>query len=353
MNFFAEMVSYLQSNYQNYKVAIITNDTILSLYAEPFYRLLKSAKIAAELFSFPPGEQYKNRHTKEMIEDQMFFKAFGKDSVVVAMGGGVVTDIAGYVAATFCRGVPLVMIPTSLLAMVDASIGGKNGVDTPSGKNLIGTIYQPQKIIIDPKFLKSLPVAEFKNGIVEMIKHGAVLDADYFGFMEKNVENILRQDQKVVEQAIQESVRIKTAVVKEDEREKAKRHLLNFGHTYAHAMETLSNYSMGHGEAVAQGMLVESYMGMLLGKFPQSDFERLKKIVADYAIPLYFPNGIDAKKIQACMVYDKKALKNTPRFVLLKTIGEAYDFQGRYCEYIDESIITKAIQWMQDDLCCN
>ena len=256
------------------------------MYGEPLQRELASSGLEAFLFSFSNGEQYKTRETKEILENQLFEKGLGRDTCVIALGGGVVTDIAGYVAATYCRGIPHVMFPTSLLGMVDASIGGKTSVNVPYGKNMVGCIYQPRKVVIDLSTLISLPKKEFANGVVEMIKHGLIADCKLFEDLEKHSDELLALNAVKLEQTIFESCRIKKEIVEQDEKENGKRRLLNFGHTIGHALERLTHYSLSHGEAVAIGLLVESYLSVRLGILDQKSFERIKKILLQYGLPL-------------------------------------------------------------------
>ncbi len=247
------------------KIAIITNDKLSALYGEKFQKALLRYNLETHLLVFKDGEQHKSRQTKEYLEDLMFEQSLGRDTCIVALGGGVVLDMGGYVAATYCRGIPLVMIPTSLLAMVDACIGGKTGVNVPSGKNLVGCIYQPKKIYIDSKFLSTLPLDERRNGIVEMIKHGVIADLTFFEFLETHTDQLLALNPEFIDQVILQSCLIKKEIVEQDEREIGKRRLLNFGHTIGHALEKLHHYLLPHGEAVAIGMLVESYLAYLMG----------------------------------------------------------------------------------------
>jgi 3-dehydroquinate synthase len=333
------------------RFAIVTHDSLSASYAEPLHNSLKALGNESFIFTFPSGEIHKNREIKESLENQLFEKGLGRDSCVIAIGGGVVTDLSGYLAATFCRGVPLVMVPTSLLAMVDASIGGKNGVNIPYGKNLIGTIYQPHKVVIDPNVLKTLPTADLINGVVEMIKHGLITDHDYFEYLEKNSEKLLKLNPEFLEKSIYDSCRIKKEIVEQDEKENGKRRLLNFGHTIGHALERLSNYLLYHGEAVAIGILVESYMSTLMGILDSVSFERIKKIIMDYKVPLRLQEKFTPDAILEAMRTDKKALKGLPRFVMIEKIGSCLDYNFSYCTQVDEQIVKTALQWMNDDLC--
>jgi 3-dehydroquinate synthase len=285
------------------------------------------------------------------LENQLFEKGLGRDTCVIACGGGVVTDLAGYVAATFCRGVPLVMIPTTLLGMVDASIGGKTGLNTPQGKNLLGCIYQPQKIIIDMTTLKSLSRKELTHGIVETIKHSLIADFNLFEELEKHSQNLLALDFSILNPVIVASCRIKKQIVEYDEQESGKRRVLNFGHTIGHALESLTNYSLPHGEAVAIGLLVESYLSLKLGKLNLHSFERIKALLVRYGLPLQLPTLFTIPSLLNAMVLDKKSLKGKPRFVTIDAIGSTLDYDSCYCTHIDEKLLIEALQWMNNDLC--
>lgn len=331
------------------KFAIITHDTIASLYGHSLCKSLLAQGLEVHLFSFPNGEKNKTRETKEKLEDQLFAKEFGKDSCIIALGGGVVTDIAGYLAATYCRGVSLVMIPTTLLGMVDASIGGKTGINVPHGKNLVGCIYQPRKVWIDPNTLLSLPLNELKNGVVEMIKHGLIADPLYFEFLEKSVEELFSP--QIIEKAILESCKIKLTIVQEDEKDKGKRHLLNFGHTVGHALEKISNYAISHGEAVAIGILIEGHLAVQMQKLSSACLERILKLFIRYGLALELPTNFSTTIILEAMVLDKKSCKGVPRFVILKEIGYPETFNSQYCTHVDESLLKNAFQWMSDALC--
>lgn len=332
------------------RFAIITDDKVAALYGEQLSRTLISAGLENHLFSFPGGEQNKTRATKELVENQLFNCGLGRDTCVIALGGGVVTDIAGYIAATYCRGIPLVMIPTSLLGMVDASLGGKTGVNVPHGKNMLGCIYQPKKVVIDPLTLKSLPKKELSNGVVEMIKHGLIDDLNFFEFLERHSSSILTLDLSIIEDAIFESCRIKKKIIEQDEKESSKRRLLNFGHTIGHALEKTTNYALSHGEAVATGILVESYISTQLGKLPQSSFARIQTILIKFGLPQKLPDQFNMQAIFKAMAMDKKSIEGKPRFVIIENIGSPCSYHFNYCTAIDESLINQALNWMNDDL---
>jgi len=341
----AEYLAKLSSRF-----AIISDDIVFSLYGKQLQTILANEGLEVHLFSFPHGEQHKSRETKELLENRLFEKGLGRDTCVIALGGGVATDLGGYLAATYCRGLPLVMAPTSLLGMVDASIGGKTGVNVPYGKNLLGCTYQPKKVIIDTSTLQSLPQKELSNGVVEMIKHGLIADLKLFEYLESHSRKLLGLDSEVLEKSIYESCRIKKEIVEEDEKETGKRRLLNFGHTIGHALERISSYSLAHGEAVAIGILVESYLSVQLGFLPLKDLGRIKKIFTDYKLPLQLPSQFSAQSILDAMALDKKSVKGLPRFVMIDAIGSSQDFGSSYCTHVEESLIRKSLEWIDHDL---
>jgi 3-dehydroquinate synthase len=332
------------------KFVIFTDSTVAGLYGEALYSMLFSYGLNALIISFEGGEAKKNRATKEFAENQMLEQKCGRDTCLIAVGGGIVTDLGGYIAATYCRGIPLVLIPTTLLAMVDASIGGKVGVNTDLGKNMIGCFYPPVKVWIDPSTLQTLPLKELKNGLVEMIKHALIADPDYFTYLEESSKNILSSG--VPEFAIFRSCEIKKEIVEEDEKETGKRHLLNFGHTIGHALETVSGYSVSHGHAVAIGLVAESYLSLLLGLLSEFSFVRILKIFEKYEISLSLEWRPSPKMLLNAMVCDKKSLNGVPRFVLIKDVGEPVVKALSYCSDVDQEILKKTLDWVVYDLCC-
>ena len=338
--------SFIQKCQKAHRWALITDHNIGNLFGKSLQAYLRKEGINVELISMPPGEAYKSREIKAWIEDQMLQKGFGRDSGVIALGGGIVTDLAGFVASTYCRGIPLILIPTSLLAMVDASIGGKTAVNTPLGKNLIGTVYQPSAIFIDPSFLKELPFHELQNGFVECIKHGAILDSQYFDFLEKEHQSLLKKDPSLLEKAIVESCSIKLRVVQEDEHEHGLRRLLNFGHTLGHALEILTQHAIPHGQAVAIGMLGEGYLSRQLGHLSQESFERLEQIFKSYRIPLQLEQKLTPEDFQGVLKLDKKSIKSTPRFVILEDIGRCLPCEGHYCQSVDPKLLEDTLNWL-------
>lgn len=327
-------------------LVIVSDASVANLYGQILVNFLQSAGLSAHLIGFSAGEEHKNRQTKEWIEDQLFLQRMGRDTALIALGGGVTTDLAGFVAATYCRGIPLIMVPTSLLAIVDASIGGKNGVDTPAGKNMIGTTYQPQAIFLDPTFLSSLPNQEIKNGLAEVIKHGLIASEQTVSFLEEQAQSILNLEMTVLEKMIYESCSIKRSIVEQDEQETGKRRLLNFGHTIAHALEIVSNYRIAHGKAVAIGMMAESYLSMQLGYLNTPAFDRIMALLHLYKLDLKIKEPLSPHALMQAMTRDKKATLSVPRFVLLEEIGKPLEFEGAFCSHVDEKALNHTLEWL-------
>jgi len=289
-----------------------------------------------ELIPVPSGEAFKTRETKQALEDELLKRKLGRDTVLVALGGGVTTDLVGFLASTYMRGVPLVLIPTSLLAMVDAAIGGKTGVDTPLGKNLVGTFYLPKAIFIDVDLLKTLPPKEWLNGLAEVLKYGLIESPAIWEQCEKDWK-------KNVESLIRDSIQCKMKVVEQDPQEKGLRRILNFGHTVGHALELISHYKIAHGEAVAIGCMAESYLSHLLGFISQ---ETLERILRTYGKLGYSLKKFEAKPFLAALALDKKAKGGEPRFVLIDRIGHCLPFDGAYCQPVKQTDLEKMIEWM-------
>lgn len=346
---FLEHLSEMISNTPS-EIALITDNNVAAIYSQKCLQSLSSHYKNIHLIVFPEGESHKTRATKEDIENTLFEKGISKNGLIVALGGGVVTDLAGFVAATYCRGIPYLSVPTTLLGMIDASIGGKTGVDLPYGKNLVGAIYHPQKIIMDISLLDSLPVKEFSYGVVEALKHALIANKNYFEFIENNIESILRRNHVSIHQLIVESAHIKCAIVSEDEKEFGKRRLLNFGHTVAHALEQCTHYRLPHGEAVALGMLSEMFYAYESGILSFHLINRTKNLLHRLGLSLKIPYTTHREEfIQSCwktMSFDKKSFQRKPRFVMIRDIASPLSFSGEYCGMVDEKICMKALHWM-------
>lgn len=334
-----------------HRFVILADERVAAQLGQTLLQQLKNSGLQTDIISFPPGESCKSRKTKEMIEDQLLQLKCGRDTALIALGGGVTTDLVGFVASTYNRGIPLIMIPTSLMAMVDACIGGKNGVDVPQGKNLIGSLYQPQCVFIDIDTLKTLPEEELRNGIVEMIKHGLIADAAYFTFLQTHAKTFLARDAATLEEGIYTSCIIKKTIVEDDEKENGKRRLLNCGHTIAHAVEHLTHFEIAHGEAVGIGIIIEAYISNKLGYLSDEDFQAILGIFESYGIPLKSLSHLDPLHILEATAFDKKSLQGKSRYVLLQKIGVPLPFDGAYCTTIDESLLLEALTWYAHAMC--
>ena len=257
----AELPALLSSAAPATRYAVVTDSTVEQRCGRDLAGRLAAAGLAVDLVSFPAGEWNKTRDTWAALSDRLLAARLGRDSAVVALGGGVVGDVAGFVAATYLRGIPWVQVPTTLLAMIDSSIGGKTGVDVPLGKNLLGAFHQPRLVVADLEVLGTLPAPQLAAGMAEAIKHGVIADAEYFELLEREQPAIAVKDLAVLERVVSRSVEIKAGVVSADEREAGRRAVLNFGHTIGHAIEATSGYAVLHGEAVAIGMALEARLG--------------------------------------------------------------------------------------------
>lgn len=304
---------------------IIADSNIAKSYGKTLLGDLKKRSIRADLIAFPAGEKNKNRKSKERIEDEMLKRSFGRDTCIIALGGGITGDIAGFVAATYMRGIPYIQVPTTLLAQVDSSIGGKVAVDAMHAKNVIGAFYQPKKVIIDVNFLRTLPKIEIANGLVEIIKHALISDKDFFHFLEKNVDKILELDELIVIKTIKRSCWIKGSIVMQDENEKGLRRILNYGHTIGHAIESAMNYEIGHGQAIAIGMSYAAKLSAKLGLLNQGSVIRQNNLIEHIGLPHKLSHSkLKPKKILEYIQYDKKIINGKINFVALKSIGDAF-----------------------------
>ena len=317
---------------------LITDDCVDMLYGAGMLTSLRNHGLTVEHITFPAGEENKTREVKVRIEDEMFARGLGRDTCVIGMGGGVVTDMSGFVAATYCRKVPHVFIPTTLLAMVDAAIGGKTGVDVPAGKNLVGAFHDPMAVFIDSSFLATLSNEEFLNGIVETIKHGVVGSLALFAFLEDNAEAILRRDDDIVDELIAASMKVKLDVIAVDACESGMRRMLNFGHTMGHAYEVCSKYGVSHGRAVSMGMAAEAAISMRMGMLPADAFMRIMALLQTYGLPCHPDVKYDAKVLMEAMSLDKKAICKKVRIVAIKDIGSVDECNGEYCLEINRDV---------------
>jgi 3-dehydroquinate synthase len=321
------------------KFALFCDTHVAELIGSKWCIYLNEKELDVSLFTFPPGEHEKNRERKASLEDQLLSQGFGREVCIVALGGGVTTDLIGFLAATFCRGVPLVHIPTTLLGMVDAAIGGKTGVNTPFGKNLIGAFYSAQNIFIDPTVLSTLPTQEWINGMAEVIKYGLIRSQPLFAS--------LKTDRNFYKSVISECISIKGEVVEADFNESTGlRRILNFGHTIGHALEHVENYTLSHGEAVAMGMLVESYLSHHMGLLSSQEFEEIQQIIRSFPFQLTLSSRVTIEKVGSAILLDKKG---SGQFVLLEKIGSCHPFEGKYTTQVSPMLLQNALQWMIEE----
>jgi 3-dehydroquinate synthase len=305
------------------RAAIVTNDTVAPLYLERLAGPLEAAGVACVRIVVPDGEDHKDWATLDRVIGELLAHRCDRLTAIVALGGGVVGDLAGFAAATYQRGVPFVQVPTTLLAQVDSSVGGKTAINHPRGKNMVGAFYQPQLVLADMDTLATLPERELRAGLAEVIKHGAVRDAALFAWLEANVERLLAYDPDALAHAVQRSIEIKAEVVALDERETGPRALLNFGHTFGHAIETGLGYgSWLHGEAVAAGMVMAAGLSVRLGMLDPQSAERLRRLVERAGLPVAGPH-LAADRYLELMSVDKKAEGGRLRFILLERLGAA------------------------------
>jgi 3-dehydroquinate synthase len=339
-----ELDKILQQHCPAVAYAIISDSHVGKVYGEGLQQRLSAIGYRAELFTFPAGEWNKTRETWAALSDQMLAAHLGRDCAVIALGGGVVNDVAGFVAATYLRGVPLVQVPTSLLAMIDSSIGGKTGVDVPAGKNLLGAFHQPRVVVADPELLGSLSSVQLAAGLAEAVKHGVIADADYFAFLEGDYAAIFAKHAPALERVVRRSVEIKAAVVAQDEREQGRRAILNFGHTVGHAIEATSKYEVLHGEAVAIGMVYEGRLAESLGIAAAGTAQRIQAVLERLHLPVERPAGSQLDELIAAMRGDKKVRAGEIRLALPRAIGSAHgdDSQG-WTVAVDEGAIRQVL----------
>ena len=305
-------------------IYIVTNTTVAPLYAERLSKTLATFGKSVRTITLPDGESFKDWKNLQTIFDELLKHGADRQTVLVALGGGVIGDMTGFAAASFMRGIRFIQVPTTLLSQVDSSVGGKTGINHPLGKNMIGAFHQPVAVVADLNTLKTLPPRELSAGLAEVIKHGAIADASFLDWIEANTNALLACDIEVMSHAVLRSCEIKSAVVSADEREGGVRATLNFGHTFGHAIEAGMGYGEWlHGEAVACGMVMGAKLSCLLQKITQADVDRLTRIIHAMHLPITAPK-FGAERYIELMQVDKKAEGGQIRYVLLEQIGKAY-----------------------------
>lgn len=299
----------------NPKVDLYHGNTVVSSLEEAGFRVVRVMLTA--------GECYKTLQTVKRLYKNFHDEQLDRRSVVVALGGGVIGDVAGFAAATYNRGLDLVQVPTTLLAQVDSSVGGKTGVNYGNSKNLIGSFYQPKLVLIDPDTLKSLPIRERRSGLAEIIKYGIIYDKSFFNLLQDEVNGLLRLTSSKLEYAISRSCEIKARIVEQDERDEGLRAILNFGHTIGHALEAITHYRVyRHGEAIAVGMVSAALIGEEIGLTKPEDTAEMVTVFANAGFPVHLPEGIAIGGVLRLLAWDKKAVEGTARFVLMEEIGK-------------------------------
>jgi len=306
------------------RVVVITNPVVAALWLAPLRTALAGAGVSAETIVIPDGEAHKSWASAHDVLTRLLELRAERSTSLIALGGGVVGDITGFAAAIYQRGIPFVQIPTTLLAQVDSSVGGKTGVNHSLGKNMIGAFYQPRAVLIDTDCLATLPERELAAGLAEVIKYGAIRDSAFFAWLEANIERLRARDAAALAEAIATSCRIKAQIVGADEREAGERALLNFGHTFGHAIEAGVGYGEWlHGEAVGAGMAMAAALSSRLGLLPEIDAERVRALVHRAGLPVE-PPALTPERYIALMGHDKKVVGGAIRFVLLRALGEAF-----------------------------
>lgn len=334
------------------RVGLITDTNVGPLHAERIAEACRRRGLNVLVQTFPAGESSKTRRWWSDLTDGLLNFGLGRDGCIVAVGGGVTTDLAGFVAATYQRGVPVIQVPTSYLAMIDASVGGKTGVDVEAGKNLVGAFHPPVAVLADTSVLRTLPGPDRREGLVEAVKHGAILDEAHLSAIERSVEDLLAADPAVAAGVVADSVRLKAGVVEKDEREGGYRQILNFGHTVGHAVEAASGYRVGHGRAVAVGMLAEVEIGEEMGITEPGTGRRLASVLGRLVstgssspdgpsrAPQSAPGAAEAvggvDEAAAFLLRDKKVRGGRPRYVLLAEVGQVAPGEGWTHEVPDD-----------------
>jgi len=305
------------------RAAVVTDHVVAPLYLERVRRALGAAGAQAVEVVVQAGESAKAWQPLEGVFDALLAARCGRDTLVVALGGGVIGDLAGFAAAVYQRGVPYLQLPTTLLAQVDSSVGGKTAINHPRGKNMIGAFHQPCAVIADVGTLETLPARELRAGLAEVIKHGLIRDAAFLQWLEANLDRLLARDPAALAHAVRRSVEIKARVVEADEREAGERALLNFGHSFGHAIEAAAGYGAWlHGEAVAAGMVMAAELSARTGSLAAADVQRVRALLARAGLPVEGP-PVPAERLLELMQVDKKASGGRPRFIVLEQIGRA------------------------------
>jgi 3-dehydroquinate synthase len=341
----------------DHRVAIVADQTVAQTYGAKALASIISGGMklgattggttGAALFTFPAGESNNSRTTWGSLTDQLVAGGHRRDSVIVSLGGGVTCDLAGFVAATYLRGIPVVHVPTSLLAMIDAAIGGKTGVDTAAGKNLVGAFHQPTLVLVDPQLLRTLPTAHLRSGLAEAIKHGVIADAAYFGWIASSLREILHGDDfddATALHLVERSIEIKVDVVARDEKESGVRKILNFGHTIGHAVEQVTGYGVPHGSAVAIGMVAEARLAERIGVANAGLGDTLATVCDAAGLPVRLPEGLDHAEIVTATRTDKKSRAGKVEYALPIAVGSMAGADSGHAIAVPEADVLRTLQ---------
>lgn len=338
-----QLPALLHSHCPAHRYAVVADHRVAELHGAALNGVLAAAGLQTDLVTVPSGEWNKTREQWAECTDRLLAAGLGRDAALIAFGGGVAGDLGGFVAATYLRGIPFVQVPTTLLAMIDASIGGKTGVDVKAGKNLVGAFHQPRVVVADIAWLATLPRAHVAAGMAEAIKHGAIRDEAYFESLAE-ARPCLARDLDHLEPVVRRSIEIKAEIVASDVHEAGRRQILNFGHTVGHAVEALSGYELLHGEAVAIGMATEALAAEVAGIAAEGTHRRLVAMLERYALPTAVPDDLDVDKVMDVMRGDKKTREGRVRFAVPQTIGKpAQDTAGGWTVELGAQVLRQAL----------
>ena len=325
---------------------IVTDSHLKQRYGVSMRAAFRRRGLAADLLAFRAGEASKTRRVRDRLEDAIIALGAGRDSVLVALGGGVVGDLTGFVAATFNRGIPVVQIPTTLTGMVDSAIGGKTGINHPAGKNFVGAFHQPAAIYMDVDYLRTLPPRHFNAGMAEVVKYGVIADRALFLALETHLDRVQDRDPDVMSRVIESCCRIKARVVATDPREENRRAILNFGHTVGHALETLTGYALAHGEAVAIGMVAEAALAARAGLLAAATVGRIARLLARLHLPTSLPSSIDPVALLRVAHRDKKARQGRIAYALPVRLGAMAHVAGSYAIPVEDGAAVQTLREM-------
>lgn len=331
----ASLPALVSARHPRRHVVVISDDVVARTIPAPLGDVPR--------LTFPAGERHKTRETWAQLTDQLLALGADRDTLVVAVGGGVTTDLAGFVAATFLRGVPWIAVPTTTLGMIDAAVGGKTGVDTPAGKNLVGAFHQPDAVVVDPDVLVTLPDPIYREGLAEAVKHGAIRDAEHVAWLAAHAEAIAARDPDTLAELLRTSIAIKAEVVAQDEREGGLRAILNAGHTVAHALEQASDYEIPHGEAVAIGLVLESRVAEATGVAEPGTVQVIRHVLHELHLPTSAPDTMPRDRLRAALRTDKKNRAGVVRAALLARVGAVAQRDGTWTVPLDLAALDAAL----------